>query len=161
MMLECEHCGRWRLLYCQRKLTRKERESLEEVLADISFTCEVSLQELELPGKLANVYVRDISCQEPIKRLYYTAKYPPICAYCAHSMSDTSDSKVYPQCPSCGDKPKIPKSYNIPCVLSLHPCFKVNTGVVVDDLHGLYVEVSKMFGFINHLEQRIFTLEIM
>ena len=67
MMLECEHCGRWWLLYCQQKLTKKERKSLQEALANVSFTCGVPLQELELPGKLANVYVRDISCEEPIE----------------------------------------------------------------------------------------------
>ena len=110
MMLECEHCGRWRLLYCQQKLTKQERESLQEALADVSFTCGAPLQELELPGKLANVYVRDISCEEPIERLYYTAMYPPICVYWAHSVSDKSNSEFYPQCPSCGDKSKIPKS---------------------------------------------------
>ena len=27
MMLECEHCGLWRLLYSQQKLTKKEREA--------------------------------------------------------------------------------------------------------------------------------------
>ena len=32
-----------------------------------------------------------------------------------------------------------------PCVLSLHRFFKINTGVVVDDLHGLYLGVAKTF----------------
>lgn len=56
MMLECEHCGSWRHLYCEQKLT-KEGENLEQALMDVSFTCGAPLQDLELPGRLANVYV--------------------------------------------------------------------------------------------------------
>ena len=32
---------------------------------------------------MADVYVRDIVCGEPVEKLYYSAKYPPICVYCA------------------------------------------------------------------------------
>ena len=108
MMLECEQCGSWRLLYCEQKLTKKERENLEEALADVSFTCGAPLQDLELPGKLANVYVRDISCEEPIEQLYYTITHPPICVYCAHSLDKAdSESGYLPQCVECKDKPRI------------------------------------------------------
>ena len=58
MVLECKHCGLWRLLYSQQKLTKKEREALNEALANFSFTCGAPLQDLELPVKLANVYIR-------------------------------------------------------------------------------------------------------
>ena len=51
MMLECEHCVLWRLLYSQKKLSWKEREELEETLADFMFTCGAPFQELNLPGK--------------------------------------------------------------------------------------------------------------
>ena len=106
-MLECES-GSWRLLYCEQKLTKKERENLEEALVDVSFTCGAPLQDLELPGKLANVYVQHISCEEPIERLYYTAKYPPICVYCAHSLDKAdSESGYLSQCVECKDKPRI------------------------------------------------------
>jgi hypothetical protein len=101
MMLECEHCGLWRLLYSQKKLSRKEREELEEALADFTFTCGAPLQELQLAGKLAEVYVKDITCEDPIERLYYTAKCPPICVYCA--------AEHYPQCSGCSHKPNILK----------------------------------------------------
>ena len=50
MMLECEHCGGWRLLYCEQKLTKKERENVEQELMDVSFTCGAPLQDFELPG---------------------------------------------------------------------------------------------------------------
>ena len=41
--------------------------------------------DMELTGKLNKVYVRDVSCADPIEKLYYTAKYSPICVYCAIS----------------------------------------------------------------------------
>ena len=60
MMLECEHCGLWRLLYSQQKLTKKEREV---ALANFSITCGAPFQDLELHGKLVNVYVCDVTCE--------------------------------------------------------------------------------------------------
>ena len=72
----------WRLLYCRFKLS-KEQADLEAALEDISLTCGAQLQNLELPGSLNEVYTRTMSCKEPIEELYYSAKYGPICVYCA------------------------------------------------------------------------------
>ena len=65
------------------RLLASEREKLEEILNDFSFTCGAPLQDLEMEGKLADVYTRNISCREPVEKLYYVAKYPAICVYCA------------------------------------------------------------------------------
>ena len=121
MMLKCEHCGRWRLLYSQYRLTKKERTDPEKALEDVSFTWGSPLQESELPGKLANVYVWDIVCEEPIERLYYTVKYPSICVHCASSLEidfNTYQFHFYPQCSGC-QKPKIPVHY---CYLLCFVC---------------------------------------
>ena len=67
MMLECES---WRLLYSQKKLTVRERTELEKALSDYVYTCGASLQDMELTGKLNEVYVRDVSCADPIEKLY-------------------------------------------------------------------------------------------
>jgi ribosomal protein L44E len=92
MMLECEHCGLWRLLYSQKKLSRKEREELEEALADFTFTCGAPLQELQLAGKLAELCER------------------PICVYCACSVPEGSaTAEHYPHCFGCSRKPNILK----------------------------------------------------
>ena len=82
-MLECEECGMWRLLYAKNKLSVGERTALQQVLDKWSFTCGAQLQDLNLAGCLADVYVREMSCNEPIERLYYSAKYESICIYCA------------------------------------------------------------------------------
>ena len=76
-------------------------------------SCEDPIEKLYYTGKLANVYVRKLSCEDPIEKLYYTAKYPPICVYCAHPMSEADseiDDEHFPQCEGCSDKPKLSKS---------------------------------------------------
>ena len=92
MMLQCENCDAWRLLYSRKKLTHRECTQLEEAF---TFT---PLQELDLPGKLADVSVRDIVCGEPVEKLYYSAKYPPICVCCATPVDPKPESDHYPQC---------------------------------------------------------------
>ena len=75
----------WRLLYCQFKLSKKEQADLKAALEDISFTCGTHLQDLELPGRLNEVYTRTISCEEPIEKLYYLEKYADtyMCVLCS------------------------------------------------------------------------------
>ena len=106
MMLQCKECDFLRLLYAQRKLTCLEWKLLEQALADYSFTCEAPLQYLDLPGRLVKVNVRDMSFGEPIEKLYYSVKYPPICIYCAIPVDMNPGEDHYPQCQDC-DKPHI------------------------------------------------------
>ena len=80
-MLECEECGMWRLIY---ELTKAQSDNLQAALEGMSFSCGAPLQELELPSDLIDtVFVRSLNCNEPIEALYYSAKYQPICVYCA------------------------------------------------------------------------------
>ena len=72
-MLECKECGMWRLLYAKSKLSVGERTALQQVLDKWSFTCGAQLQDLNLTGRLADVYVTEMSCNEPIERLHYSA----------------------------------------------------------------------------------------
>ena len=110
IMLQCDECSMWRLLYCRFKLSKKERSDLQTALIDISFSCGSQLQDLELPGRLNDVYTRMISCEQPIEKLYmyYSAKYSPICVYCAQDVEFIPKDK-YPQCVDCADKPPIVK----------------------------------------------------
>ena len=54
----------WRLLYSQKKLTKKDRHDLQSIFEDISFTCGAQLQDLDLPERLRGVYSRELSCEE-------------------------------------------------------------------------------------------------
>ena len=40
----------------------------------------------QLPGRLSEVLTRELACGEPNEKLYYTAKYTPICIYCANDV---------------------------------------------------------------------------
>lgn len=113
LMLECEECGMWRLVYATHKLKLPERKSLEKALNGMSFSCGTPIQDLDdLSAELKEkVFERDLNCHDPIEVLYYTAKYDPICIYCGQPESYTSNDK-YPQCKSCKDKPIIPKRSN-------------------------------------------------
>lgn len=70
MMLQCDS---WWLLYFQNRLSCPEWKDLDEALAEYSFTCDAPLQDLNLPRKLAHVYVRDLFYGDLIEKLYYTA----------------------------------------------------------------------------------------
>ena len=109
MMIECEECGLWRLVYALQKLNQSQRISLEKSLSGMSFSCGAPLQELDLAPELRDiVFVRSLQCGDPIERLYYTAKYEPICIYCAEPVAN-SDTGNYPQCDQCMEKPCISK----------------------------------------------------
>ena len=108
MMMLCEECDMWRLLYCKTKLKKTQRTSLESLLDNYSYTCGSSLQDMELPEPFSEVYVCNINCYDPIEKLYYPAGYTPICIYCAEEVEVDVDSAFYPQCAHC-QKPKIKK----------------------------------------------------
>ena len=82
----------------------RECSQLEEALSDFTFTCGAPLQDL---GKMADVYVRDIVCGEPVEKLYYSAKYPPICVYCATLVDPNTESDHYPKCTDCSGRPHL------------------------------------------------------
>ena len=47
--------------------------------------------------ELTNVEIRVHNCQDPIMKLYYSAKYEPICMYCARNELWTIPDQ-YSQC---------------------------------------------------------------
>ena len=62
LLVQCEECDMWRLLFCRFKLNYQETSELSRCLDDISYSCGVSFSELELPGRLKDVCVRDHKC---------------------------------------------------------------------------------------------------
>ena len=99
----------WRLIYAKHKLSPRQRKTLQDLLEGMSFSCGSPLQELDLPSDLVDeVFVRDLNCSEPIELLYYSAKYDPICVYCAKE-EPFSHEKFYPQCKDCKHMPPVSK----------------------------------------------------
>ena len=107
MVIQCEECEMWRLLYCQHKLTIQERAAFQNILDNISYTCGATLDDLDLPDRLAGICVNDHCYDIMVEKLYYSCGYEPICIYC--SSEDVEDNtEFFPQCREC-EQPKIKK----------------------------------------------------
>ena len=100
LLVQCEECDMWRLLFCKHKLNYQEVVELGKTLDDISYTCGVSFSDLELPGRLNNVCVRDHKCKDPIENMYYSCGFEPICMKCA-SGDVQSNTEFFPLCHDC------------------------------------------------------------
>uniref|UniRef100_A0A1X7UMC9 Uncharacterized protein n=1 Tax=Amphimedon queenslandica TaxID=400682 RepID=A0A1X7UMC9_AMPQE len=85
LMVQCQECGQWRLIYSN---------------------CGSKLSELNLPEEFKYVEIRSHSCGDPIEKLYYAAKLEPICIYCGKEQPYTVPDE-YPQCSHCRDKPSV------------------------------------------------------
>ena len=110
MMLQCEECGQCRLIYAKKKLTHTQKQQLERVLDHVSFSCGTQLQDYsDLPQDMMDVaFARQLDCNEPIERLYYSAKFADICVHCSsENVTAWNDSEeFYPQCDDCTDSGK-------------------------------------------------------
>ena len=55
MLLCCDECHMWRLIYASRKLQAQEKQLLEHALDGLCFSCGSLLQDTELPEGLQDV----------------------------------------------------------------------------------------------------------
>ena len=112
MMLQCEECGQWRLIYSKKKLSRTQKQQLERVLDHVSYSCGTQLQDYsEFPQDMMDVvFTRHLFCNDPVERLYYSAKFADICLHCSsESVSPWADTEeFYPQSEGCSEETKIP-----------------------------------------------------
>ena len=76
----------------QEKLKAEDRRLLALKLDDLAFSCGASLQDLDFPAPLNEVFVRSVNCFNPIEKLYYSAGYEPICLYCAGQVDTATES---------------------------------------------------------------------
>ena len=108
LLIQCEECLMWRLLFSKKKLDLTSKTLLEKVLQDISYTCGASFDDLNLPENLTSVYVKYHNCYDPVEKLYYSTGYQAICIYCcSEDLGNIQDenSKYYPQCENCSSRP--------------------------------------------------------
>ena len=76
MMLLCDECEMWHLLYAKKKLKRPEKIEVEQGLNGLSFSCGAELQDSDLPDYLKEiVFERKLACEDPIEKLYNSAKF--------------------------------------------------------------------------------------
>ena len=100
LMLMCQECGMWRLLYAFRKLCGWEKKVVEGSLDGLSFSCGSQLKEvdLDLPVELLSlILVRDLQRTDNVD----------ICIHCcANIESSKAPKEYYPRCEDCVDKDK-------------------------------------------------------
>ena len=61
------------IIYSKRKLKPAEKMQLEQALDGLSFSCGAQLQDADIPEHLKDtVFIRQLSCEEPIEKLYYS-----------------------------------------------------------------------------------------
>ena len=115
MILMCDECSMYRLIYSKRKLKPAEKLQLEQALDGCHSLME-QLQNTDIPEHLKDtVFVRQMSCEEPID---YSAKFTDICVYCSAPVALWNDKEqYYPQREGCGDKPQISTSVCTSCHL--------------------------------------------
>ena len=107
LFVQCEECDMWRFLFSKNKLNYPEVVELGKIIDDVSYTCGVSFSDLELPGRLKNVCVRDHKCRDPIEKLYYSCDFEPICINCALQNVQPS-AEYFPLCPDCQEQGIVP-----------------------------------------------------
>ena len=100
IMVQCAECDMWRLVFSKYKLKKQQKEDLQRLLDDYMYSCGASLKDLNLPPEFNKVDLRDHDCFDHIETLYYSAKYQPICVYCAQDQPFTSEKK-FPLCHNC------------------------------------------------------------
>ena len=71
------------IIVFQKKADLTREAATPNYLEDVSYSCGVSFQELDVPESLTCVYVLEHNCYDPVEPLYYTAGFDPICVYCA------------------------------------------------------------------------------
>ena len=123
LMLMCDECAMWCLVYSKRKLNTKERQQLDSASSGLSFSCSSPLQDATMPKALADiVYVKKLWCNDRVETLYYSANH---CVYWSTDLS--SEERDYiPQCKECTEKPQVSRKLFV-CVQSvlyssLHVC---------------------------------------
>ena len=109
MMIQCEECEMWRLVYSKCKLTAAERLQLDNALSYYTYTCGATLSDLDFNGRLADVCIRDVQCYDPLEKLYFSMNKDLICIYCCGSANLITKEGCYPQCNNCESKPPVQK----------------------------------------------------
>ena len=72
MVVQCEECGMWWIVYSKYKLTDNESEIIKSILDNYAYTCGSSMEDLNLCGKLStHVCIRIVRCYEPLEVHYY------------------------------------------------------------------------------------------
>ena len=71
------------------------------MLEEVSYSCEATFDNLELPCYLANVCKKDHQCTDPIEKLYYS------CVHCGQENQLQVDNDYFPQYQQCQNVDRV------------------------------------------------------
>ena len=80
-------------------------------LSNFDFSCGARTSDMDLPDELSDVHFRDLRCEDPVEKLYYSMGYEQICIYCS-----TEDDLIQVRiiilfvCHACQTKSLFPRS---------------------------------------------------
>ena len=96
----------WHLVYSKYKLSDTERRSLEQAVED---NCGARVKDLGESFEEERISMRNISCYEPLEKLYYSVgTYEPLCIFCCSNEELSIKDGCYPQCKTCSSSSREP-----------------------------------------------------
>lgn len=113
LMVQCEECEMWHLIYSRYKLTLSELKQVSDSLEEFTYTCGSSFADLNFSGRSTKVCARNLQCYSPLEKLYYSLNKEPLCIYCCSDAGLTASEGCYPQCPDFISKPTSQKECSI------------------------------------------------
>ena len=85
LVLQCDECGKWRVMYSKKKIKKVQRDELQEIVEMLSYSCGSRLQDIQdtSPEVNQDVFVKaNLSCNSPIEIPYYSSNYEDIYYHC-------------------------------------------------------------------------------
>ena len=98
-------------MYSLKKLTTVQHNQLMATLEGMSFSCGAPLEDLDLPDGLPVVFVKELSCSDPMEKLHYSVGHEAICYYCGteQEIIEEETDVYYPACCACSGREKVKK----------------------------------------------------
>ena len=120
LVVECEECGKWRVLYSKHVLKKQQVQKIKRELKRLDYSCgSVSINIEADNAALAQIFGRKkLTCGEPIKIPYYGVGHDLICFHCGtvDGLSDVLPD-FYPICCKCLNQKKSKVPTRGKCVL--------------------------------------------
>ena len=96
-MVQSQKCDMWRLVFSHYKLSSSQRLSLQPIFDNYEYKCGATISDLHFSEEFKDVDFCDHDSFDPIEKLYYSAKYTPVCVCCGVKEPYTR-KKEYPVC---------------------------------------------------------------
>ena len=73
VLVQSDECDKWPLFFSKRKLSAIEHAQLEQIIADVSYSCVATKADLNVPDTLKSVGIGSRNGSDPFEKIYYSA----------------------------------------------------------------------------------------